>query len=157
LVSMTFIPLLSYYLLRPKAEPVAHELREKGFGRWYSRAVGFAIEHRWKVLAFSSLLLAFGGVCASRLPQPVFPTENLYIAYVDFHLSEDVPLFETERATREAERVIQDVATNYDRSHAGTSEGTPVLASITAFVGAGGPRFWFSVPPEAPAPNYAQL
>src|SRR5262249_10108563 len=27
LVSMTFIPLLSYYLLRPKAEPEAHELR----------------------------------------------------------------------------------------------------------------------------------
>src|SRR5262249_10326004 len=33
----------------------------------------------------------------------------------------------------------------------------PSLASITSFVGAGGPRFWFSVRPEPPAPNYAQL
>ena len=31
------------------------------------------------------------------------------------------------------------------------------LASITSFIGAGGPRFWFSVRPEPPAPNYAQL
>src|SRR5262249_49179127 len=30
-------------------------------------------------------------------------------------------------------------------------------ASITSFVGAGGPRFWFSVRPEPPAPNYVQL
>src|SRR5262249_47007924 len=64
LISMTFIPSLAYYLLRPKAEPEAHELREKGFGRWYSRTAGFAIENRWKVLAFSSILLAFGGFCA---------------------------------------------------------------------------------------------
>src|SRR5262249_61514581 len=79
----------------------------------------------------------------------------IIIVYV--HLSEDVPLTETERATREAERVIQEVAANYDRSHSGSSEGASVLASITSFVGAGGPRFWFSVRPEAPAPNYAQL
>jgi multidrug efflux pump subunit AcrB len=157
LVSMTFIPLLSYYLLRPKAEPEARELRKKGFGKWYSRAVGFAIEHRWKALAVSSILLVFGGFCASRLHHQFFPRENFYISYVDIHLSEDVPLSETERVTREAERVIQDVAANYDRSHSDASEGASVLASITSFVGAGGPRFWFSVPPEAPAPNYAQL
>jgi hypothetical protein len=60
---------------------------------------------------------------------------------------------DNERTTREAERVIQDVAANYDRSRLGAS----VLAPITSFVGAGGPRFWFSVPPAAPAPNYAQL
>ncbi len=157
LVSMTFIPLLSYYLLRPKAEPEARELRKKGFGRWYSRAVGFAIENRWKALAFSSILLVFGGFCAGRLHHQFFPRENFYISYVNLYLSEDVPLSETERTTREAERVIQDVAANYDRSHSSSSEGASVLASITSFVGAGGPRFWFSVPPEAPAPNYAQL
>ena len=32
-----------------------------------------------------------------------------------------------------------------------------MLASITSFIGGGAPRFWFSVTPEAPAPNYAQL
>lgn len=157
LVSMTFIPLLSYYLLRPKTQQVTNDPRQKGFGRWYSRTVGFAIENRWKVLAGSSLLLVLGGFFASRLHQQFFPRENFYISYVDLRLAEDAPVSETDRATREAERVVQDVATQYDRAHAGSSEGASVLASITSFVGAGGPRFWFSVTPEAPAPNYAQL
>src|SRR5215472_16603815 len=60
LVSMTFIPLLSYYLLEPKAEPAAERMREKGFGRWYSRVAGFAIDHRGKVLTALSILLVFG-------------------------------------------------------------------------------------------------
>src|SRR5437762_3629997 len=57
LVSMTFVPLLAFYLLRAKAEPSAGARRETGFGRWYSRTVGFAIDHRGKVLAGFSILL----------------------------------------------------------------------------------------------------
>ena len=157
LVSMTFIPLLSYYLLRPGAEQVATDLREKGFGKWYNRIVGFAIENRWKVLAASSLLLVLGGFFASRLNQQFFPRENFYISYVDIRLAEDAPVSETDRVTRQAERVIQGVAAQYDRAGAGSSEASSLLASITSFVGAGGPRFWFSVAPDAPAANYAQL
>jgi multidrug efflux pump subunit AcrB len=151
LVSMTFIPLLAYYLLRAKAEPSAVQMRGKGFGRWYSRAAGFAIEHRGRVLAASSILLVLGGYFASQLPQQFFPRENFYIAYVDIRLAEDAPLDATEQAVRAAERVIEEESAKRDRS------GEPVLASMTSFVGGGGPRFWFSVPPEAPSPNYAQL
>src|SRR5262249_4452637 len=80
-----------------------------------------------------------------------FPRENFYIAYVDIRLAEDAPLEATEQAVREAETVAEEEAAKRDRGE------EPVLASITSFVGAGGPRFWFSVPPEAPSPNYAQL
>jgi multidrug efflux pump subunit AcrB len=151
LVSMTFIPLLAYYLLRAKAEPAAEQLRGKGFGRWYSRAAGFAIDHRRKVLAASSLLLVFGAYFSSQLHQQFFPRENFYIAYVDIRLAEDAPLEATEQAVREAERAIEEESAKRDR------DGQPVLASMTSFVGGGGPRFWFSVTPEAPSPNYAQL
>ena len=64
---------------------------------------------------------------------------------------------ETVRVAREADQVIRDVAAQFDRSHSRPAETSSVLASVTSFVGAGGPRFWFSVPPEPPAPNYAQL
>ena len=157
LASMTFIPLLSYYLLKPKAEPEANALRERGFGKWYSRAVGLAIGNRWKVLAYSSAALVLGAFFAIRLHQQFFPRDNFYISYVDIHLPEDAPLSETDRATREAERVIQDITTNFDRVHMSSSKDASVLASITSFIGGGAPRFWFSVTPEAPAPNYAQL
>jgi len=151
LVSMTFIPLLAFYLIRPKREPVALELRERGFGKWYSRVAAFAIDHRWRVLAGSSVLLILGGYFASALHHQFFPRENFYIAYVDIRMAEDSPLEATEQAAREAERVIREVAVKRSR------DGESLLASITSFVGAGGPRFWFSVPSEAPAPNYAQL
>jgi len=157
LVSMTFIPLLSYYLLEPKVEPEANALRERGFGKWYSRTVGFAIGNRWKVLAYSSAALVLGAFFAIRLHQQFFPRDNFYISYVDIHLPEDVSLSETDRDTCEAERVIQDITTNFDRVHKSSSNDPPALASITSLIGGGGPRFWFSVTPEAPAPNYAQL
>ena len=37
LVSMTFIPLLGYYLLRPQAEPSIEERRKSGFAAAYYR------------------------------------------------------------------------------------------------------------------------
>jgi multidrug efflux pump subunit AcrB len=151
LVSMTFIPLLAFYLLRAKEEPAAARMREKGFGRWYSRAAGFAIDHRGKVLATLSILLVFGGYFASTLHQRFFPRENFYIAYVDVRLAEDAPLEATEQAAREAEAVIEEVSAKRYQAR------EPLLASMTSFVGGGGPRFWFSVHPEAPSPNYAQL
>jgi multidrug efflux pump subunit AcrB len=154
---MTFIPLLSYYLLEPKAEPEANVLRERGFGKWYSRTVGIAIGNRWKVLAYSSAALVLGAFVAIRLHQQFFPRDNFSISYVDVHLPEDVPLSETDHAIRDAERVIREITTNFDRVHKSSSNDTQVLASITSFIGGGGPRFWFSVTPEAPAPNYAQL
>ncbi len=47
-------------------------LRAEGFGRWYRGTIGLAIEHRWKVLAFSSILLAFGGFSGNRLLEQFF-------------------------------------------------------------------------------------
>ena len=153
LVSMTFVPLLAFYLLRApnNAEPAAASSRESGFGRWYSRAAGFAIDHRGKVLAALSSLLFLGAYFASSLHHQFFPRENFYIAYVDIRLAEDAPLEATEQAVQEAEAVVEQEAAKHDR------RGESILASMTSFIGAGGPRFWFSVPPEAPSPNYAQL
>jgi multidrug efflux pump subunit AcrB len=59
IVSMTFIPLLGYYLLRPpqQAEPDMQERRSKGFSGWYFRTGSYAIEHRKKILLASLLVM----------------------------------------------------------------------------------------------------
>jgi multidrug efflux pump subunit AcrB len=155
-VSMTFLPLLAYYILRPPTHQ-SRGVRQTRFARWYARAVGFAIEHRWQVLASSSILLAGGAFFAGHVHQQFFPRDNFYIAYVDIHLPEDAPLPQTARVTREAEDVVREVAADHDQEQRGRHGVASVLASITSFVGAGGPRFWFSVRPEPPSPNYAQL
>jgi multidrug efflux pump subunit AcrB len=152
-MSMTFLPLLAYYILKPGRDPMADRPRESRFGELYERAVTFAIDHRWRVLAASSLALVLGGFFASRLHHQFFPRDNFYIAYVDIRLPEDAPLAQTARVAREADQLIRGVTEEYDRTHG----DEPSLASVTSFIGAGGPRFWFSVRPEPPAPNYAQL
>lgn len=163
IVSMTFIPLLGFYILRApkKAEPTLTQRRSTGFGRYYSRLVGWAIDHRWVVLGASLAVVAIG-LSSSRLKQAFFPKDLSYLSYVDVRLPEDAPLSATNEVVRQVDEVIRRTLEEYGKTHAGHEggkEGKPreVLQSITTFVGGGGPRFWFSVTPEQQQLNYAQL
>ena len=160
IVSMTFIPLFGYYLLRPspRAAPSPQLRRTRGFARHYSRVVGWCIDHRRLVFGVAVVLLAGGLASARRLKTAFFPQDLSYLSYVDVWLPEDAPLSETRAKAAEADRVIRDVAAEYGRAHPGP-DGKPrqVLESVTTFVGGGGPRFWFSVAPELKQLNYAQL
>ncbi|MBI1762890.1 MAG: efflux RND transporter permease subunit [Acidobacteria bacterium] len=153
LVSMTFIPLLGYYLLRPKAEPSLAERRTKGFAAFYYRVGNAAINHRWKFLAGALAFLVLGGFFGSQLKQSFFPKDLSYLSYVDVWLPEDAPLTATNEAAHRAEEVIRRVTKEYGEEH---KEGD-VLKSLTTFIGGGGPRFWFSVAPELQQLNYAQI
>ncbi|HEX6100501.1 MAG TPA: efflux RND transporter permease subunit [Thermoanaerobaculia bacterium] len=167
LVSMTFIPLLGYYLLRPTKDPVilsredgegphasgAARAKHTGFTGWYYRVGSWAIDHRWKVLAMSAVFLVAGAFLASQLKTAFFPKDYSYLAYVDVWLPEDAPLGATNRAAVQSETVIRRVAGEFGREHAKQD----VLERLTTFVGGGGPRFWFSVSPELQQLNYAQI
>lgn len=158
LVSMTFIPLLSYYLLKPKHEKPIEERRQKGFAAQYYRIGTWAIDHRWRVMAGAVIFLILGGVLLTRLKTQFFPKDLSYLSYVDVWLPEDAPLAATNEAAAQAEEVIREVAAEYGKHHA-DDDGQPreVLKSLTTFVGGGGPRFWFSVSPELQQLNYAQI
>ncbi len=147
LVSMTFIPLLGYYILRPKAEAPIEERRTRGFAAAYYRFGAFAIEHRWAFLAGSLVVLAAGGWFGSRLRSQFFPKDLQYLSWVDVWLPEDAPLSATRRVTDDVEAVIREVM---DEHHV-------TLKSLTTFVGGGGPRFWLSASPEPSQLNYAQV
>jgi multidrug efflux pump subunit AcrB len=153
LVSMTFIPLLGYYLLRPKAGAGIEERRKKGFAAFYYRVGNAAIDHRWKVLAGSLVFLALGGFFMGQLKQSFFPKDLSYLSYVDVWLPEDAPLAATNEAALRAEEVIRSVIKEYGKEH----KDGDALQSLTTFIGGGGPRFWFSVAPELQQLNYAQI
>ncbi len=159
LVSMTFIPLLGYYFLRPsKKELTLAERRTKGFGAFYYRVVGNAIDHRWKVLGAAVVLLVLAFGFAGRLKQAFFPKDLSYLSYVDVWLPEDAPVSATTEVARQADDVIRKTLDQWAKDHPDPhrpKEG--MLRSITTFIGGGGPRFWFSVTPEQQQPNYAQL
>jgi multidrug efflux pump subunit AcrB len=157
-VSMTFIPFLGYYIQRPPKdkEPTIEEKRERGFYGFYNRLVGRAIEHRWMVLVGSLVFLVIGGFFASGLKQQFFPEDVQYWFYLDIWLPNDVPLTATNDAAERAETVVRQVLSDRE-AHSHENKNQHDLTSITSFIGGGGPRFWFSISPEAPQTNYAQV
>jgi len=158
-VAMTFVPLLGYYIQRPPArkEFTIEEKRERGFYGFYNRLVGRAIRHRWSVLAGSLVFLLIGGFAASHLKSQFFPEDVQYWFYLDIWLPNDVPLSATNDTALRAEQVVRKVV---EGAHEGATKekGTEhLLTSVTSFIGGGGPRFWFSIAPEATQTNYAQV
>lgn len=154
-VSMTFIPLLGFYLLRRskktgketgnRAELSTDERRATGFARHYTRFVGGAIRHRWLSLGAALALLVAGVVGVRGLKQAFFPKDLSYLSYVDVWLPEDAPVSSTRQVAAEVDGIVREVGSRYG------------LESVTTFVGGGGPRFWFSISPEQRQENYAQL
>jgi multidrug efflux pump subunit AcrB len=157
LVSMTFIPLLGYYLLRPRKKPESTiaERRARGFYGLYYKVASQAIEHRWKVLAASMAILLIGVIVGFRLKSQFFPEDVQYWSYADVWLPNNAPLALTNDTAARVEKVIIQTLHEYERAH--PDSRSPLLKGLTSFVGGGGPRFWFSVSPEQQQPNYAQV
>jgi multidrug efflux pump subunit AcrB len=160
IASMTFVPLLGYYLLRaPKKTAVTMEHRRThGFAGFYYKLGGALIEHRKMAFLGSLLVLAAGYYFIANLRLVFFPKDLSHLSFADVWLPEDANIAMTDEAARNAERAIRAAAEQFGKEHP-DKNGHPreVLDSVTSFVGGGGPRFWFSVAPELLQPNYAQI
>ncbi|MBF0318771.1 MAG: efflux RND transporter permease subunit [Nitrospirae bacterium] len=156
LVSMTFIPMLSYYLLKPKKEK--KPITEGGFAKRYYALCGWAIDNRKKVFAVSVIFLLICGYSIKGLKTSFFPKDLSYLSYVDIWLPVDAPLSKTSEIASQAENIIRETAEKYGKAHP-DKNGKPrqILDSLTTFAGGGGPRFWFTVSPETQQQNYAQI
>ncbi|QJW95713.1 efflux RND transporter permease subunit [Frigoriglobus tundricola] len=144
-VSMTFMPLLGYYILRgQKGLAGAHPDDRRGFARLYTRVSRFCIGHRWLTLFVATTALGTGFSLVPLIGSAFFPKDLHTTFSVNLFLPEGTSVRE---AAAEAERVTRliDAAAGDE------------VAAYTTFVGQGGPRFWLSVVPEQPAPNYAQI
>jgi multidrug efflux pump subunit AcrB len=157
LVSMTFVPLISSFLLKSKLETPIEERRKHGFTGWYFRTSKKAIEHRKLCLASSLALLVVGGLVFSTLKPQFFPRDLQYFSYIDVWLPEDSSLSATSEVTQQVESIVQRVSADYGKSHPEQGHPKEVLLSMSAFLGGGGPRFWSSATPEDRQTNYAEV
>ncbi|MBL0197102.1 MAG: efflux RND transporter permease subunit [Myxococcales bacterium] len=147
IVSMTFMPLLGYYLLRGQK---GYEAALQGtgtaarFARGYNRATEWVLEHKGKSIVGFLLFLVVGLAPASQIRTQFFPEEALERFYVHVRLPEGSDVRATAAAAQEAETAVVE------------SEGERV-EQVTTFVGNGGPRWWSNVSPEPKNPAYALL
>ncbi len=159
IVSMTFIPQLGYYLMRPgKPLPPIEYRRTHGITGIYYKLGHYALEHRKAFVGCSFVFLAVGFLILHQLSSAFFPEDVQYLSYVDVWLPNGAAISDSNIAATEAERVVRRVAADYGREHP-DPDGKPrqILKSVTSFVGGGGPRFWFSAASESQQSNYAQL
>ena len=160
LASMTFIPLLGYYILRPDKKPEApiEERRTTGFTGRYAAVAKFAIEHRWKVAIGSLAFLVLGAFLFSQLKTSFFPDDVQYWSYIDVWLPNDANFDATNQAAQQVEQIIHEQADDWGKKHP-EKDGSPshILRYVTTWVGGGSPRFWFSVSPQPKQLNYAQV
>ncbi|AWM36632.1 Multidrug resistance protein MexB [Gemmata obscuriglobus] len=144
-VSMTFMPLLGYYLLRgQKGLAGAHPDERAGFAGLYTRVCRACIAHRWLTLFAATAALVTGVSLVPLIGSAFFPKDLHNTFTVNVFLPEGTSIRD---AAAEAERVTRLV----------DAEAGDEVTAYTTFVGQGGPRFWLSVVPEQPAPNYAQI
>jgi len=147
IVSMTFMPLLGYYLLRGQK---GYEAALEGSGasarlaRGYNRVTEWVLDHKGKsALAFVAFLVI--GLAPARLIRTqFFPVEALQRFYVHVKLPEGADVRATLEIAHDAENAL--LAAEGDR-----------IDQITSFVGNGGPRWWSNVSPEPRNPAYALL
>lgn len=157
IVSMTFVPLLGFGLLRATPEGRRGGKGANRFPAFYRRVVGGCIKHRKGVAAGSLLFLALGGLLFTQIKQSFFPADSQYLSYLEIHLPEDASLGATNRVAARAERIVADVAAKYGAELGPPGRPKKILVSLSTFVGSGAPRFWFTLFPQQPEPNYAMI
>src|SRR5664279_2217702 len=160
LASMTFIPLLSYYILRPdkKPEQPIEVRRSTGFTGQYARVAKFAIEHRWKVAIGSLAFILLAGFLFTQLRTSFFPDDVQYWSYADVWLPNDANFEATNQAAQQVERILRQQADEWGTQHPDKNGNpTQILRYVTTWVGGGSPRFWFSLSPQAQQLNYAEV
>lgn len=143
-LSLTIIPMMCYYFLKPlKRETWVGRMLQAFYGP-YERLLRWALGLRW---GYPGLILVLTGVALSGfgyVPNIFFPPNERGQFIVDFELPLGTDIRETEGRVRELEQWL-------------VNENPEVVESVSAWIGNGGPRWYLSLSPEPPNPNYAFL
>ncbi len=143
-VSVYFVPYLGALLLRTRpavAGAPAHELFDTPFYQRFRRTVNWCVANRWTTIAITLALFAVGLLGMGRVQQQFFPDSSRPELLVDLWLPEGSPFEQSETVARRFEaRMLRE----------------PGVASVTAWIGSGVPRFYLPLDQIFPQTNVSQ-
>ncbi len=146
LVSVFFVPYLGTLLLHTRSRVAAsgeqpHELFDSPFYARFRRTVNWCVEHRWATIGVTVLIFALGIVGMGRVQQQFFPDSSRPEILVDLWLPEGSAIEQSAAVSRRFEARIA---------------AEPGVASVTAWVGSGVPRFYLPLDQIFPQSNVSQ-
>ena len=144
-LSMTIIPMLCVYFLKPKTQ---QESKPSALYRAYSALLRYALHNRTVVLLAVAGLFWSALVGLSYVPKIFFPpSDRLYFkSEIELPIGTDI---------RTTERIAEQVGEFIDRELKVSDSREQGVTSWINYIGFGGTRFVLSHTPESSSPNYA--
>ena len=142
LMSQTLTPLMCEALLPDPKDDDGQDVYGGAFYQKYRGVLSKAIRNRGMFLAGMAVLLVVSILGFSQVKQLFFPDSSRLQVMVDYWAPEGTNIDQTSKEIRTLEtRFLQE----------------PGVVSVSSFIGAGPPRFYLPVTPEANHSSYAQL
>lgn len=145
LVAVTFTPYLGVKLL-PKTLKKQHDGQHGYHSPMYQKLrqlIRFCVQHRKAVVAATVGLLVLSVLgMAGPVNKQFFPSSDRPEILVNIYMPQGSAFKQTDATVRQLETLLQD---------------KPGIKSLSAYIGAGAPRFFISSNPEQPDPGFAEL
>jgi multidrug efflux pump subunit AcrB len=142
-VSMTLTPLQCVDMLpSPKETEGSQDPFSGGLFLRFRKLLELSIRFRWLTIGSMVGLLVVSVGAFSFVTQLFFPASSMKKFMIDFYATEGTRIQQVAKDLKKAEAKLMD-----DKR----------VKDVTAFIGAGPPRFYLPVDPESPNQSYAQL
>ncbi|HEU4804732.1 MAG TPA: efflux RND transporter permease subunit [Nitrobacter sp.] len=119
-----------------------HAIYETRLYRGLRAVIQWCVSHRIKVVAATVGIFAAAVVGFGHVQQQFFPLSERPELFLQLRLPEGTAFGVTEKSVKEAEKLLKD-----DND----------IATYTAYVGQGSPRFWLGLNPQLPNESFAEI
>ncbi len=149
LVSVYFVPYLGTLILKPRPHAGGsdgadqpHEMFDTPFYNVFRRAVNWCVAHRWLTIGATVALFALGIAGMGRVQQQFFPDSSRPEVMVDIWFPEGTSFQANEAVARRVEQRMMQL------------NG---VATVSAWLGSGVPRFYLPLDQVFPQTNVSQF
>ena len=142
-VAVTFTPYLGVKLLPDYTGHTGQDLYQSAFYQRLRGVITACVQYRKTVVFITVGLLAISAFgMATQVQKQFFPSSDRPEVLISVYAPQGSAIATTDQSVRRLEAILMDM---------------PEVKSLSAYIGAGAPRFFVSANPEQPDPAFAKL